>query len=417
VREPEDFNFGFDVVDQWAIDEPGKQALVWCDDSGAEKRLSFDDISRLSSKTAWFFKSIGLKKGMRVMLILRRRWEYWVCAVAAHKLGAIIIPTNLQMTKKDIVYRANSADVRCIICVDDDFVVSQVEAALPESPTIENRIIVAGKREGWIDFDASIAPFPETFPRPVGEEYAGGRDTMLIYFTSGTTSMPKMVCHNYLYPLGHIVTAKYWQHVEENKLHMSVSDSGWAKFGWGKIYGQWLCGAVIFVYDMEKFHGSTLLAMLQKYRVTTFCAPPTMYRFMLQEDVASYDLSSVQRWCTAGEPLNPEVVRKWKEFTGYTIAEGFGQTEGTVLAANFPWFEPKAGSMGKPSPIYDLKLINADGNEAEDGEEGEITICSLDKEYPIGLFIGYYKNPEMTQDAIGSGAYNLKDVAWRDSDA
>ncbi len=416
VREPEDFNFGFDVVDQWAIDEPGKQALVWCDDSGAEKRLSFDDISRLSSKTAWFFKSIGLKKGMRVMLILRRRWEYWVCAVAAHKLGAIIIPTNLQMTKKDIVYRANSADVRCIICVDDDFVVSQVEAALPESPTIENRIIVAGKRGGWIDFDASIAPFPDTFPRPVGEEYAGGRDTMLIYFTSGTTSMPKMVCHNYLYPLGHIVTAKYWQHVEENKLHMSVSDSGWAKFGWGKIYGQWLCGAVIFVYDMEKFHGSTLLAMLQKYRVTTFCAPPTMYRFMLQEDVASYDLSSLHHCATAGEPLNPEVARRWLELTGHVIYEGFGQTETTVVIANFGWTEPRLGSTGLPSPIYDVKILDENGNECEDGDEGLICICGIDEKMPVGLFTSYFKDPERTKQNLGGKYYSMGDMGWRDSD-
>ena len=416
VREPEDFNFGFDVVDAWAQAEPEKRALVWCDDSGAERTFTFADLSRLSAQTANLLKSLGVKKGDRVMLILRRRWEYWVCAVACHKLGAINIPTNLQMAKKDIVYRANSASICCVICVDDDYVVSQVEAALPESPSVRTRILVAGKREGWLSFDEAIAPFPAVFPRPLGEDYAGGKDTLLIYFTSGTTSMPKMVAHNHLYPLGQIVTAKYWQHVEENRLHMSVSDSGWAKFGWGKIYGQWLCGAVIFAYDMEKFHGKTLLEKLEIYRVTTFCAPPTMYRFMLQEDVSAYDLSSLHHCATAGEPLNPEVVRRWRELTGHIIYEGFGQTETTVVLANFGWDEPRLGSTGLPSPLYDIHLLDGDGREVEDGEEGLICVCGLRKKMPPGLFTAYYQDEERTKAGLGGEYYSLGDMAWRDSD-
>ena len=418
VNIPENFNFGWDIVDGWAKEKPENRALVWCDDDGEEKTFTFEQMSRLSNKAANYFKTLGLHKGSVVMMILRRRYEYWICATALIKLGVIIIPGTLQLVTHDLVYRANAAGIEMFIALDDDFVVKQIEGTLPEAPTVKHIMLANGHREGWLNLHDGMDAMSDELnrPEPGSSEATKNNDVMQIYFTSGTTGMPKMVTHNYLHPLGHIVTAKYWQCVQENKLHMSVSDSGWAKFGWGKIYGQWICGATIFCYDMKKFIPTNLLQKIQDYRLTTFCAPPTMYRFMLQEDVASYDLSSVQRWCTAGEPLNPEVVNKWKAFTGYTIAEGFGQTEGTVLAANFPWFEPKAGSMGKPSPIYDLKLINADGVEAEDGEEGEITICNLDKEYPVGLFIGYYKNPEMTKEAIGSGAYNLKDVAWRDSD-
>ncbi len=416
VNVPENFNFGFDVVDGWAKEEPGKRALLWCNDHGEEKTFSFNDISRLSNKVVHLLKSLGVKKGDVVMMILRRRWEYWICAPAIHKLGAILIPATLQLTKKDIVYRANSASVCTAICVNDPFVVSQVEAALPESPTLKNLILVNGEREGWIDFASAIKDMPETFERPTGDEATRNSDTMLIYFTSGTTSMPKMVCHNFIHPLGHIVTAKYWQHVEENMLHMSVSDSGWAKFGWGKIYGQWLCGATIFAYDMDKFVGAKLLEKLQKYRVTTFCAPPTMYRFMLQEDVAAYDLSSLHHCATAGEPLNPEVVKRWKELTGQTIHEGFGQTETTVVLANFGWDEVRPGSTGKPSPIYNMTLLDADGNPVEDGEEGYICADNIDENYPVGLFVAYYGDEEQTREKLGGRYYNMGDMAWRDSD-
>ena len=416
VVPPENFNFGFDVVDGWAKEEPGKRALLWCDDHGDEITFTFNDISRLSNKVVHFLKSIGIKKGDVVMMILRRRWEYWVCATALHKLGAVLIPATLQLTKKDVVFRVNSASVKAMICVNDDFVVSQAEAARPECPTLKELILVNGKREGWIDFAEAILDMPETFERPTGDEATKNSDPMLIYFTSGTTSLPKMVCHNYLHPLGHIVTAKYWQHVEENMLHMSVSDSGWAKFGWGKIYGQWLCGATIFAYDMDKFIATHLLQKLQDYKVTTFCAPPTMYRFMLQEDVASYDLSSLHHCATAGEPLNPEVVKRWKELTGQTIFEGFGQTETTVVLANFGWDEVRLGSTGKPSPIYDMTLLDDDGNRVEDGEEGYICADHIDESYPVGLFVAYYGDEAQTKEKLGGRYYNMGDMAWRDSD-
>ncbi|MCR5726773.1 MAG: AMP-binding protein [Lachnospiraceae bacterium] len=416
VNVPEDFNFGFDIVDGWAKEKPENRAIVWCDDDGEEKTFTFAEMSKLSNKAANYFKSLGLHKGSVVMMILRRRYEYWICATALIKMGVIIIPGTLQLTTHDLVYRAKAANIEMFIGIDDDFVVEQIENTVKEVKEVKNIMLVNGHRDGWLNLHDGMEGQSDVFERPTGEERTHNTDIMQIYFTSGTTGMPKMVCHNYMHPLGHIVTAKYWQCVRENMLHMSVSDSGWAKFGWGKIYGQWICGATIFCYDMKKFHPENLLAVLQKYQVTTFCAPPTMYRFMLQEDVAAYDLSSVKRWCTAGEPLNPEVVRKWKEFTGYTIAEGFGQTESTVLLANFPWYEPKPGSMGKPSPIYNIRLLNSKGEEAEDGEEGEITVAVPKDNYPIGLFVGYYRDEKMTDEAIGSGIYNLKDVAWRDSD-
>lgn len=418
VNVPENFNFGFDIVDAWAEEDKTKKALVWCDDNGGERIFTFEDIRRLSNRTANYFKSIGIKKGSVVMLILRRRWEYWVCAVALHKIGATLIPGSLQLSKKDLVYRAESAKIHTIVCVDEMYSIEQVEGAAAVADCIQNKVLVSDtmRREGWLDLDTEIMKFSDEFPRPTGAEATTNEDIMLIYFTSGTTSMPKMVQHTFTHPLGHIVTAKYWQRVQENKLHMSVSDSGWAKFGWGKIYGQWCCGAVIFAYDMQKFVPANLLAKLEKYKVTTFCAPPTMFRFMLQEDIAKYDLSSIESCCNAGEPLNPEIWRKWQELTGVKMTEGFGQSESTVLIANFPWFEPRPGSMGKPSPIYDIRLINADGRECEDGEEGEICIFGVDKEIPVGLFHGYYQNPEQTREALGGKCYNLHDVAWRDPD-
>ncbi len=418
INVPEDFNFGFDVVDAWAEAEPEKKALVWCNEEDEEKTFTFTDIKRLSNRAANFFQSLGIHKGSMVMMILRRRWEYWVCATALHKIGAVLIPATLQLTKKDIVYRGNAAKVDAIVCVNDPFVVEQVEAAQPEIPTMRCKIMAADKREGWISLNEEMEKFSDEFPRPTGENATSWNDLMLVYFTSGTTGMPKMVQHNCAYPLGHIITAKYWHHVEENHLHMAVSDSGWAKFAWGKFYGQWVCGAVIFAYDMiGKFNPKNLLAHLEKYKVTTFCAPPTMFRFMLQEDVASYDLSSIHHCCTAGEPLNPEVTNRWRELTGLQIYEGFGQTEGPVLLANFgsEWFEPIPGSTGKPSPLFDIQLVDKDGNLCEDGDEGTIAIMGVKDHLPTGLFTGYYLNPEMTEERLGGKYYDTGDVAWRDS--
>ena len=416
VNVPETFNFGFDIVDEWAKQEPEKKALVWCDDDGNERTFTFTEISRLSNQTANYFQHLGIRKGTVVMLILRRRWEYWVCAVALHKIGAILIPGSLQLSKKDLVYRGNSAGIHTMICVDDAYVIEQVEAAQSEVPSIQHRVLVAGKRDGWQDFEEEIAKYSDVFPRPTVAAATKANETAIVYFTSGTTGDPKMVQHNHAHPLGHIVTAKYWQQVQENKLHMSVSDSGWAKFGWGKIYGQWICGAVIFAYDMKKFIPTHLLQKMQDYKLTTFCAPPTMYRFMLQEDVKAYDLSSIETFATAGEPLNPEVFNKWKELTGKEIREGFGQTEGSVLIANFPWLTPKAGSTGKPSPLYDIHLITDDGVDAKAGEHGALTMLHLKESYPIGLFTGYYHNPEMTNEILGDGTYCSHDVFELDED-
>lgn len=415
IKAPENFNFGFDIVDGWAEKKGDNRALLWCNDRGEERCFTFADMKHLSDRAANFFKSHGLKKGDVAMLILRRRWEYWVAAVGLMKLGVTFIPGTLQLTKKDIAYRANAAGVSAFICVDDEYVINQIELAKPEMSGVKMFALVDNvDREGWVNFNRELEASSDNFSRDA--DSAGGRDIMQIYFTSGTTGMPKMVMHNYLHPLGHIVTAKYWQRVEENKLHMSVSDSGWAKFGWGKIYGQWICGATVFCYDMDKFVPQKLLKVIEHYRLTTFCAPPTIYRFMLQEDVASYDLSSVKNWCTAGEPLNPEVFNQWLALTGGKIHTGFGQSEGTVLLADFPWFEPVPGAMGKPSPIYDIRLINENGEECESGEEGEIVIAGVTKNPPVGLFVGYYKNEEQTKAAFGTGDYNLKDVAWRDND-
>lgn len=408
VNIPDDFNFGYDVVDEWARLDPEKPALVWCDDHGNERKFTFGEISKQSNKIANMLKSKGISKGDVVMLILRRRYEYWLIATALHKLGAVTIPASLQLTSKDITYRVQAASVKALLCVNDNFVLEQVA----KSEYNGLRMTVGGEREGWLSLDKEMENTSEEFERIPNKS----SDLMLMYFTSGTTGMPKMVRHTFEHPLGHIVTAKYWQRVEDGKLHMSVSDSGWAKFGWGKIYGQWLCGAVIFAYDMDKFVPKLLLEKLQQYKVTTFCAPPTMYRFMLQEDLTQYDLSSIHHCGNAGEPLNPEVYRKFLELTGLRLTEGFGQSESSVMVANFEWFEPRPGSMGKPSPLYDIDLIDAEGNSCPAGVEGEIVVRGFDDNHACGLFYGYHNDPEYTLRAIHGGVYYTGDVAWRDDD-
>lgn len=416
IEPPEVFNFAYDVVDEWARVEPEKRALVWCDDDGAERTFTFTELSRLSNRAANAFSELGVRKGSVVMVILRRRWEYWVCALALFKIGAILVPASLQLTKKDIVYRVESAGVEMVVCVDDDYVIDQMRQALPDCPTVVNKVVAAGTREAWLSFDELVAGASDEWVRPCGEAATANDDTLMIYFTSGTTGLAKMVRHNHLHPLGHILTARYWQQVKEDTLHLSVSDSGWAKFGWGKIYGQWICGATIFGYDMKKFVPTALMGKVQDYRLTTFCAPPTMYRFMLQEDVAAFDMASVETFTTAGEPLNPDVTKRWEEFTGKKIREGFGQTESVVLVATFPWIEPKPGSMGKPSPLYNVTLIGEDGHVCADGEEGTICVTGLKEKWPPGLFVGYYRDPKRTEEAVGGAYYDTGDVAWRDSD-
>lgn len=431
IEVPENFNFAYDVVDEWARVEPDKKALVWCDDEDAEKILTFTEVSHLSDKLANALSGLGIGKGDIVLLLLRQRWEYWVCAMALCKIGAILIPATTQLTKKDIVYRVNAAGVKALIAIDDDYVLEQVALALPECPELEQRIVVEthssdsapgaapgttlGTAPGWLSFNALLAGASADWQRPTGEAATSNDDIMLIYFTSGTTGMAKMCEHNFVHPLGHIITAKYWQQVREDKLHCSVSDSGWAKFGWGKIYGQWIAGATIFAYDTLRFNPLKLLERIARYRVATFCVPPTMYRFMLQEDVASFDLSCVENFATAGEPLNADVTNKWFELTGRMIREGFGQSEGPVLLATFPWVEPRPGSMGKPSPLLGIQLFD-EGKPVADGDEGSICVTGLKEAYPPGLFVGYYRNAEVTQEAVGGEYYDLHDVAWRDPD-
>ncbi|MCL2756653.1 MAG: AMP-binding protein [Coriobacteriia bacterium] len=433
IEVPETFNFGYDVVDEWARVEPEKRALVWCDDAHNEKILTFTEISHLSNRLANALVSHGISKGDVVMLLLRQRWEYWICSVALNKIGAIITPATTQLTAKDIKYRAGAAGIKAIIALADDYVLAQVDAARAEVASIKLCVAVGGcvaepletpgstsdatsARAGWLSWEQLVADASKEWERPTGEGATSNDDIMLIYFTSGTTGLAKMCCHNFAHPLGHILTAKYWQQVQENRLHCSVTDSGWAKFGWGKIYGQWIAGATIFAFDTIKFNPVRLLERIEHYQVATFCVPPTMYRFMLQEDITHIDLSCVDTFATAGEPLNAEVTRQWEALTGKRIREGFGQSEGPVLLATFPWIEPRPGSMGKPSPLLNIQLLDDAGTPVAIGDEGNICVTRLKEAYPPGLFVGYYHDPQRTANAVGGEYYNLNDVAWCDVD-
>lgn len=416
VNLPEKFNFAYDVIDEWADVNPSKKALVWCNDSGEERIFTFRDMKVLSDKAANMFKSLGISRGDVVMFMLKRRWEFWVYTLALEKIGAISIPATSQLMKKDIVYRVNSASVKMVITVSDEEIINNIEAALEQTPCLKYKALVDGSREGWIDLDDMLKNASESWASPALSEKPGGTDPMLMYFTSGTTGMPKIVLHDFNHPIGHIVTAHYWQRLGEDGLHLTVSETGWAKCGWGKIYGQWICGVAIFVYDMEKFVPEKLLRMIEKYKVTSFCAPPTIYRFFIKEDLSGYDLSSIKKAHTAGEPLNPEVYNQFKKATGLDIIEGFGQTETTVLCANFKWFAPKPGSMGKPSPLYDIDIVDEQGCSCPTGVEGNIVIKNLDKGLPPGLFRGYYRDEEATSRVWKNGVYNTGDVAWKDED-
>jgi acetyl-CoA synthetase len=411
IKVPKKFNFGYDVVDAFAKESPDKRAMVWCNPKGEEARFSFKQMSEQSNRTANFFLSLGIKRGDPVMLILKRRFEYWFCVLALHKIGAVAIPATHLLTKKDIVYRNNAADIKAIVCVNEPAVQDNVDAAAPESPSLKVRVTLAGGRKGWHDLNEGIrGASPELARMPTENS-----DAMLLYFTSGTTGMPKMVRHDFTYPLGHILTAKYWQCVQDDGLHLTVADTGWAKSAWGKIYGQWLCGCAVFVYDYDRFVPTDLLSVVSKYKATSFCAPPTIYRFFIKEDLKKYDFSALKHCTVAGEPLNPEVYNKFKELTGLSLTEGYGQTEMTVSLAVYPGVEPKPGSMGKPSPGYDIDLLNENGQSCEVGEKGEIVVRT-DKRIPVGMFQGYYRDPELTKRAWHDGVYHTGDVAWRDED-
>ena len=418
---PENFNFAYDVMDAWAEEAPEKLALLWTNDQGKEIRTTFGELKAQSDQAASYLMSLGIGKNDPVMLILKRRYEWWVVMLALCKIGAIVIPATHMLTKHDIVYRDTRASVKAIVCVDDDYVMSQIEAAMPESPTV--KVLVKVEEEDhtdssyktncpWHSWQTEWQQAP-AFVKPAFVNT--NDDTMLMYFTSGTSGEPKMVAHDYLYAMGHLTTGVFWHNLHEGSLHLTVADTGWGKAVWGKFYGQWFAGATVFVFDHEKFNADTLLRQIEKYHVTSFCAPPTIYRFMIREDLSKYDLSSLEYCCTAGEALNPAVFDKFKEKTGIQMMEGFGQTETTMTLGTFPWMKPKPGSMGIPNAQYDIDLIRADGTPCEDGEKGEIVVRIGDKK-PIGLFKEYYRDPELTHEAWHDGLYHTGDMAWRDED-
>ena len=413
LRIPEKFNFAFDIVDEYARLCPEKRALVWCNDKGEEKQFSFGEISRLSKKLAASLYKMGIRKGDFVMLIMKRRAEYWITYPALHRLGAVAIPATHMLTKKDVVYRNKAAGVKMIIAAQDENILEHVDAAMADSPTLEHRVLLGGAREGWESFDELLSEGDEGFVPPVR---AGGDDPMLMFFTSGTTGMPKMVLHDFNYPLGHIITAVYWHKVLDDGLHISVADTGWAKCGWGKCYGQWIAGSAQFVYDYDgKFNPMNLITAVSRHGVNTFCAPPTIYRSLVKQDLSEIDFSSFTHFTTAGEPLNPEVFRRWREISGHRIFEAFGQSEGTPILGTYYFMEPKEGSTGKPNPLLNVDLVDEQGNSIGTGEEGLIVLRVGDGK-PAGLFCGYYKDPEKTAEVWKNGLYYTGDVAWRDEE-
>lgn len=419
IKTPEHFNFAFDVVDRFATEDSEKIALVWCNDKGNEKILTFGQMAKNVNKTANVLKSLGIKKGDSVMLILRRRYEFWYMLLALHKIGAIAVPATVQLLTSDIVYRIEKAHIKMIVALNDEQVVEHIETALEEFSTKPENLeknpqllLANGKKEGWIDFENQFEKASETF---TDVRCAENFDTSILYFTSGTSGYPKMVTHNFFYPLGHIVTAKCWQNVKENGLHLSLAETGWAKALWGKIYGQWLCGCGVFVYDMETFIPKKVLEHLQNYKVTSFCAPPTAYRYLLREDFSHYDLSSLTQCTTAGEALTQDIFDTFKKQTGITLREGYGQTELTLTSGNFPWVEVRVGSMGVASPNYDVDVIRPDGTSCNPDEVGEI-IVRIDKSKPLGMFSGYFEDEEKTRQAFSDGIYHTGDSGRKDQD-
>ena len=417
LKTKPDFNFAYDIVDKYATDFPGKRELVWINDEGEEKTFTFDDISRESKRAAYWLASKGIKKGDTVMLVLRRRYEWWILMPALHRIGAIVIPATDQLLESDIEYRTNAADVKMIISYDNPIIQGEIDKALPNSKTVQYLVTVGKeKRDGWISFHDEYEKAPAEFPRPVGEAATHNKDPMLLYFTSGTSGYPKMVLQDYDYPIGHIMTAKYWHGVVEDGLHLTIAETGWAKSTWGKLYGQWIAGTALFVYDMNMFKPAKMLEMIAKYELTTFCAPPTVYRYLVRQNLSKYDLSKCTRFSTAGEALNGEVYNKWLEQTGKKIYEGYGQTESTIICGNFMEFsEIKPGSMGRPNPLYDVEILNANNNPVPAGEVGELCI-HVENGRPFGLLMGYHKDVVLTANAFDGGVYHTGDNVYMDED-
>lgn len=412
-KNDENFNFAYDVIDVMAKKCPEKPAMLYVSKSGREKRFTFRDMAKYSNMTANYFSYLGINRGDKVMLVLKRHFQFWFSLLALHKIGAVAIPAADLLTKKDFEYRFKAGEVDAVVCTADGEVSREVDKAARGNARLKTKIMVGGARESWHCFNKDIRFFSANFTKP--DEVPGGEDPMLMFFTSGTTSYPKIATHCYKYPLGHYVTAKYWHQVDPDGIHLAISDTGWAKAMWGKIYGQWLCEAPIFIYDFDEFDAKDILKKIEKYKITTFCAPPTVYRVMVHLKLENYDLSSLQNVTTAGEALNPKVFDKFKEKTGFDIMEGFGQTETTMLIGNIKGMVPHPGSMGKPNPLYEVAVMLADGTLAEPGEEGEIVVKTADG-IPNGLFRGYYNDQEKTDSVWYDGYYHTGDTAFADED-
>ena len=416
---PENFNFAYDVIDAWAEETPDKLALLWTSERGEELRFTFKDLKEQTDQAAAYLQSLGIGHGDKVMLILKRHYQWWLSMIALHKLGAVAIPATHMLTKHDIVYRNERASVKAILCVNDEYVTEQIKAAMAESPTVQVLVAINSLSEeektvpeGFHDWNKEWKQAGQ-FQRP--SFVNSNEDTLLMYFTSGTSGEPKMVAHDHLYALGHLTTGVFWHNLNADSIHLTVADTGWGKAVWGKLYGQWFAGATVFVFDHEKFTAEKIMRQIEKYRVTSFCAPPTIFRFMIQEDFAKYDLSSLKYCTTAGEALEPAVFEQFRQLTGIKMMEGFGQTETTMTLGTFPWMKPKPGSMGKPNAQYDIRLLRPDGTECEDGEKGEICVRVGDKK-PLGLFKYYYRDEEKTKEVWHDGLYHTGDMAWRDAD-
>ena len=413
IEVPENFNFGYDVVDAWAAEQPGKNAILWTNDQGLEHQYTYAELKEKTDATASFFQSLGIGHGDMVMLILKRRIEFWFSIIALHKLGAVAIPATHLLTKKDIVYRCEAADIKMIVCAGEEVITKHIIEALPDCKSLEHVVSIGPDiPEGFKNFQEGIAnavPFVKPAQPNTND------DVMLMYFTSGTTGQPKMVAHDFIYPLGHITTGAFWHNLHADSLHLTIADTGWGKAAWGKLYGQMLAGANIFVYDHEKFTPADILQKIQDCKITSLCAPPTIFRFLIKEDITKYDLSSLEYCTTAGEALNYSVYETFLKVTGIRLMEGFGQTETTMTLGTFPWMEPKPGSMGVPNPQYDIDILTPDGRSAEDGEQGQIVVRTHNGK-PLGLFKEYYRDAERTEDAWHDDVYYTGDLAWRDED-
>lgn len=410
LKYPDNFNFGYDVVDDIALNDPKRIAMVWCNPKKQERVFTFEDMKILSDKAANYFKSLGISKGDKVVVILKRHYQFWYTAVALHKLGAVMVPVTFMITAHDAEYRINAASVSAVICTGEGQAAQSVDEAMKDCPSLKIRTMVNGKRDGWDDFDAGVEKASDCFEKVE----TNVKDPFLMYFSSGTSGYPKMVLHNHIYSLAHLLTAKHWHNVDPDGLHFTIADTGWGKAVWGKLYGQWLMEAGVFVFDYDKFDASEILSLIPKYKISSLCCPPTMFRFFIKEGLEKFDLSSLKHATTAGEALNPDVFEKWYEATGLKLMEGFGQTETTLTVCNLVNMQPKPGSIGKPSPQYMVDLLDSEGNICPTGVTGEI--CIKTDPYPQGLMDCYYRNKDMTDCAIFNGYYHTGDTAWKDED-